>query len=70
MSSTTIVLLALITYKLLLLAVGFWASKRVKSEQDVFLTDHNQGVSADVIEKWGSWMIGLVILFLGRERHI
>ena len=70
MSSTTIVLLTLITYKLLLLAVGFWASKCVTSEQDFFLIDHNQGVPADVIEKGGSWMTGLVILFLGRERHI
>ena len=26
------------------------------------------GAGADVIEKWGSWILGLLILFLGRIR--
>ena len=26
------------------------------------------GTSADMIEKWGSWFVGLIVLILGRER--
>lgn len=49
MSSTTTVLITLIAYKLLLLSVGFWASKRVKTEGDFFLA--GQGL--------GAWTAGL-----------
>lgn len=53
MSSTTIVLLTLIAYKLVLLAVGFWASKRVKTDEDFFLAGH--GDSGGL----GAWTAGL-----------
>ena len=49
MSSTTTVLLTLIAYKVILLGVGFWASKRVKTEGDFFLA--GQGL--------GAWTAGL-----------
>lgn len=49
MSSTTIVLITLIAYKIVLLGVGFWASKRVKTEGDFFLA--GQGL--------GAWTAGL-----------
>jgi len=49
MSSTTTVLLTLIAYKFVLLGVGFWASKRVKTEGDFFLA--GQGL--------GAWTAGL-----------
>lgn len=49
MSSTTIVLLTLIGYKIALLSIGFWASKRVKTEEDFFLA--GQGL--------GAWTAGL-----------
>ena len=53
MSSTTTVLLTLIIYKLALISVGIWASRRVTSEQDFFLTDHSQGGGL------GAWVAGL-----------
>jgi len=37
MSTSTIVLITLVGYKCLLLAVGFWASRRVRSESDFFI---------------------------------
>jgi len=37
MSSTNIVLITLVAYKIILLSVGFWASKRVRTEGDFFL---------------------------------
>ncbi len=43
MSSTTIVLITLIGYKLVLLAIGFWASRRVSSEADYFIADKSLG---------------------------
>lgn len=49
MGSTTIVLITLIAYKIVLLGVGFWASKRVNSESDFFLGA--QGL--------GAWTAGL-----------
>lgn len=49
MSSTTIVLITLIAYKVILLGVGFWASKRVKTAGDFFLA--GQGL--------GAWTAGL-----------
>ena len=49
MSSTTIVLITLIAYKVFLLSVGFWASRRVKSEGDFFLAG----------QQLGAWTAGL-----------
>lgn len=49
MSATTTVLITLIAYKLLLLGVGFWASKRVHDDTDFFLA--GQGL--------GAWTAGL-----------
>ena len=49
MDSTTVVLITLIAYKLVLLGIGFWASKRVNSESDFFLGA--QGL--------GAWTAGL-----------
>lgn len=49
MSATTTVLITLIAYKVILLGVGFWASKRVKTEGDFFLA--GQGL--------GAWTAGL-----------
>ncbi len=49
MSSTTTVLITLIAYKVFLLSVGFWASRRIKTEGDFFLA--GQGL--------GAWTAGL-----------
>ena len=49
MQTTIIVLLTLIFYKALLLGIGFWASSRVKTENDFFLA--GQGL--------GAWTAGL-----------
>jgi len=49
MPATTIVLLTLVAYKVILLAVGYWASKRVETENDFFLA--GQGL--------GAWTAGL-----------
>jgi sodium/proline symporter len=43
MSEATVILLTLIAYKLVLLGVGFWASKRVASERDYFLAGGGLG---------------------------
>jgi len=53
MSSTTTVLLTLIAYKIILLSVGFWASKRVKTDEDFFLAGHGDGGGL------GAWTAGL-----------
>ena len=49
MSSTVIVIITLVAYKLLLLGIGFWASRRVHDEGDYFLA--GQGL--------GAWTAGL-----------
>ena len=49
MSTATIILITLVVYKVVLLAVGFWASRRVNSEEDFFLG--GQGL--------GAWTAGL-----------
>ena len=49
MSATTVVLITLIVYKLLLLGIGYWSSRRVKTENDFFLA--GQGL--------GAWTAGL-----------
>ena len=49
MSSTTTVLITLVVYKVILLSVGFWASRRIKTEGDFFLA--GQGL--------GAWTAGL-----------
>jgi len=43
MSTSSVVLITLVVYKFFLLAVGFWASKRIKSESDYFLGGQNLG---------------------------
>ncbi len=53
MSSTTIVLVTLIAYKIILLSVGFWASRRVKTDEDFFLAGHGEGSGL------GAWTAGL-----------
>ena len=49
MSSTLIILLTLVIYKLALLGVGYWASRRVSNEADFFIA--GQGL--------GAWAAGL-----------
>ena len=49
MSTSMIVLITLIAYKVILLGIGFWASKRVKTDKDFFLA--GQGL--------GAWTAGL-----------
>lgn len=49
MQATTVVLLTLVAYKVILLAIGYWASKRVETENDFFLA--GQGL--------GAWTAGL-----------
>lgn len=53
MSSNTVVLLTLIGYKILLLGIGFWASKRVHSEADFFIAGKGEG------QGLGAWTAGL-----------
>lgn len=53
MSSTTIVLITLIAYKILLIGIGVWASQRVKSEDDFFLAGKASGGGL------GPWTAGL-----------
>ncbi len=53
MSSTTIVLITLIFYKIVLLLIGFWASKRVHSESDFFIASKANGGGL------GAWTAGL-----------
>ena len=43
MDKTSIVLLTLVAYKALLISIGIWASKRVKSEEDYFLGGRQLG---------------------------
>jgi len=45
MSDMTIVIITLIAYKILLLGVGFWASKRVSDESDFFLASGSYAAS-------------------------
>lgn len=49
MSTTQIILATLVLYKVMLLGIGYWASRRVKSEEDFFLA--GQGL--------GAWTAGL-----------
>ena len=53
MSDTTIVLITLIAYKVVLLGVGWWASKRVSDESDFFLASGGEGGGL------GAWTAGL-----------
>jgi sodium/proline symporter len=43
MDTTTIILITLIVYKVTLISIGLWASRRVKSESDYFLAGQNLG---------------------------
>jgi len=53
MTDSTIVIMTLIAYKLLLLGVGWWASKRVSDESDFFLASGSDGGGL------GAWTAGL-----------
>jgi len=53
MSSTTIVLISLIAYNVILLGIGFWASRRVNSADDFFLAGKAAGGGL------GAWTAGL-----------
>jgi len=53
MVDTTVVLMTLILYKLVLLAVGWWASKRVSDDSDFFLASGGEGGGL------GAWTAGL-----------
>lgn len=53
MSDTTIVLMTLILYKIVLLGVGAWASRRVSDESDFFLAGGGSGTGL------GAWTAGL-----------
>lgn len=53
MSTTLVVLITLIAYKVLLLGIGFWASRRVRSEDDFFLAGRASGSGL------GPWTAGL-----------
>lgn len=53
MSDTTIVLMTLILYKIVLLGVGVWASRRVSDESDFFLAGGGSGTGL------GAWTAGL-----------
>ena len=57
MSTSTIVLITLVGYKCLLLAVGFWASRRVKSESDFFIA--GRGGEDSVGRGLGAFTAGL-----------
>lgn len=53
MSSQTVVLITLVFYKIVLLGIGFWASKRVVSESDFFIAGKGAGGGL------GPWVAGL-----------
>ena len=53
MTSNAIVIATLIGYKILLLGIGFWASKRVHSEADYFIAGKGEGHGL------GAWTAGL-----------
>jgi len=53
MSSQTVVLITLVIYKIVLLSIGFWASKRVQSESDFFIAGKGDGGGL------GPWVAGL-----------
>lgn len=53
MTETTIVLITLIGYKVVLLGVGWWASRRVSTESDFFIAGSGQGTGL------GAWTAGL-----------
>ena len=53
MSSQTVVLITLVFYKIVLLAIGYWASKRVTSEGDFFIAGKGAGGGL------GPWVAGL-----------
>jgi sodium/proline symporter len=60
MSSQTVVLITLIFYKLVLLGIGFWASKRVVSESDFFIAGKGSSQEGGVQGSGlGPWVAGL-----------
>ena len=52
MSSNTIVVITLIAYKIILLGIGFWASRRVHTASDFFIAGGESG-------GLGAWTAGL-----------
>ncbi|HFB55474.1 MAG TPA: sodium/proline symporter [Hellea balneolensis] len=53
MNSTTIVIITLVAYKMLLLFIGYWASKRVHSDGDFFIARDGENTGL------GAWTAGL-----------
>ena len=76
---TTVVLVTLIAYKLVLIGIGFWASKRMKSEEDMLLGGRGLGpivgavsYSASAASAWTllgmsgvAYLIGLPAIWIG-----
>lgn len=54
MADNSVIIATLIAYKILLLGIGFWASRRVGSEGDFFLADPNKEGGG-----LGAWTAGL-----------
>jgi len=65
MSSQTVVLITLVFYKIVLLGIGFWASKRVVSESDFFIAGKGSskgsggGQGGGQATGLGPWVAGL-----------
>lgn len=80
--NTTVILTTLIGYKIMLVAIGFWAQRRVQSEQDFFLAGRQLGpwvaavsYSASAASAWTllgmsglAFTLGLCVLLLFRPR--
>ena len=49
MDKVTIVAITLVSYKLLLVAIGFWASRRTHDEKDFFLGGRRLGTFVDAL---------------------
>ncbi len=61
MSSQSVVLVTLVIYKIVLLAIGFWASRRVHSESDFFIAGKGAGGADGGGQNngLGPWVAGL-----------
>ncbi len=57
MSSQVVVIVTLVFYKLVLLGIGVWASRRVASESDFFIAGKGEGGSGG--DGLGPWVAGL-----------
>ena len=56
MSAQMVVIVTLVAYKLVLLGIGFWASKRVHSESDFFIAGKGGDAGSNGL---GPWVAGL-----------